>query len=194
MESLNLNGRVVGKTDDGKILVALTVEEYLDALPPIAVIGNEHEEKPQPVMAGGANSRGARTQAAHIAQPKVPRQARQKPAEKPAPLGKADKGTRICVVCGNPFAVRRKDQKTCGGDCKVRHSVSLAKDWRARGNAKKPTTPAAPPPKVDKTQRLDAIREAARRVNARHEEEGSSLHVAGAGAADPATSGQGDQE
>lgn len=183
---MNLNGRIVGKMN-GKILVALTVEEYLDSLPQITIDADGSVSAAPAAATPRAPAVVAQTDP-------DPAPAHGRPRGKSTPAqrrfagaravnaGKAPKAAldeKACVICGKPYKPRRCDQKTClAPACRQELKLAMLKDYRAKHAKPKKTAsqaaPAAAPAKAghltheQKQARLDAIKAAAARVKARN--------------------------
>jgi hypothetical protein len=174
MESLNLNGRVVGRTAGGRILVELTVEEYLESLPVL-----DPATAPMPAFVQKMSSEIRK----HLEIPDV-----EVPATLPAkhrggrPRGKATPAQRAfngqreksakaaeertCPHCKGKYTPGRKDQTNClSAACREKQKQLAGMAARA-GKAKlaKPTPAATVAPAVD---RIAAIKAAQARVAAR---------------------------
>ena len=194
---MNLNGRIVGKLG-GKILVALTVEEYLDALPdltammPPAVVEGERrrpaalpamrpvymrEDPPSDPVSGRVPGR------ATPAQQRFNGKGWKKKAAKGEVPGLAP---RTCPYCSKSYQPVRRDQTFCLAPAckKLKDAAYREAHKKPRGKGKPAAAgPAAPESgpsasvggRMTKEQRLAQIREVARRVNARHAGEGGTL-------------------
>jgi len=146
----------IGTTENGSTIVEVSsVElEVMRALKQVMGIVRAFSQPLAPIQPAPAPT--------HTPAPKAKRPAktpRAAPAHKPA-TAPAAAGNRICLACGKPFAVRRKDQTCCNPVCRNRvrnrNRASVA-------SSPKHAAPAAPA----KPDRLAALRAAAARLQER---------------------------
>lgn len=209
---MSLNGRIVGKMGD-KILVALSMEEYLEALPRVSVSGAEGGVIDVETVADRAR-RFMRDERIALAQPGRPpgkaaaAQRRfngsvRKPAPKKGEVAKL--APRECSYCKKQYNPVRRDQTFClAPACKKAKDAAYRESHKKPGGKKTtppPAAPAAVSPPVDpsrsrkgltpeqKEERLKQIRQVAKRVGFGHPRPGI-----GAAAGEPAELAQARRE
>ncbi len=177
--SLNLNGRIFGRTKDGLVLVGITIEEYLEALPlldPAAGAFIPEEPAASPALSPWINQKPAPSAAqkafGHAPFGKPRRPGASTVPTPPSLATLARLAPRACEVCGKEYQPRRKDQRACGSPCKISSSVYGKAKGRADNNPPAGDVAAATPAKgklspEQKQARLDMIRKSLRNVEAR---------------------------
>jgi hypothetical protein len=151
MSPINLHGRVVGKTELGMILVAITIEEYLETLPTVDPSGKALAAGETARIPDGM-TRGVPFLDAAAQVQRDPPAAKQKreltPKQKAfGAIGLKHRGTgpkqpnrdpRACEVCGKTYTPKRRDQRACGKPCRISSNIY------SKGKKPAPALPPAP--------------------------------------------------
>ena len=183
---LDLTGRIVGRTADGRVLVALTMDEYLETLP---VIGQRSQEAvdvdfgrralaalgvgwPAAAEAKKYEARimtRAAVKDASAAKPVrkagLPRKTAQEPVRRGRGKPKQLPAKRACEHCGVAFAPVRATSRFCSIVCRAK-AVNAMRGKKAATEPAKPAAPVLTP--EAKAARLDLIREKMKGVRARN--------------------------
>lgn len=169
LENMNLNERIYGRTTEGRILIWLTAEEYMDTIPKIDAFARPSVFQPFTVTGksgalAASDPLGLKPapKARKAQKNKVGRPKKEKAPKVTPPKGEVAKlAPRECPHCHESYTPRRCDQTNCLKPACRRKQQAL---FQAASAARLGNAPSASTPPVD---RVSAIKAAQARVAAR---------------------------